>query len=80
MKLDDYIEEVARLAYGIIAHEGLGYIDAIEKAEKLLAGRVGAHKPVNSNSKTINNSIASYEDIDNGEIYNIQTGETVRGL
>lgn len=56
MRLRDYIE-VSRLAQELIAEEGLSYIDAIEKAEKLLSDRVGAHKSVNSISKTIKNSI-----------------------
>lgn len=81
MKLDDYIEEVARLAHEMIADKGLDYDVAIGKAkEKLLSDRVGAHKSENSISKQLKDSIASYEDIDNGEIYNIETGETLRGL
>lgn len=43
MKQDDYIEEVARLAQEMIADRGLDYDVAIEKAEKLLSDRVGAH-------------------------------------
>lgn len=50
------------------------------KKEKLLSGRVGAHKSDNNISKEFNDSIALYEDIDNGEIYNIKTGETIRSL
>ncbi len=70
MKQDDYIEEVARLAHEMIADKGLDYDIAIEIAkEKLLSGRVGAHKSENSISKTIKNSISPDEDIDNGEIY-----------
>ena len=79
MKLRDYIE-VARLAHEIVEHEGLSYKDAIEKAEKLLSDRVGAHKSVNSISKTIKDSITLDEDIDNGEIYNIETGKTIREI
>lgn len=56
-KLRDYIE-VARLAHEIVEQEGLSYKDAIEKAkEKLLSGRVGAHKSENNLSKTNKNSI-----------------------
>ena len=69
MKQDDYIEEVARLAQEMIADRGLDYDVAIEKAEKLLSDRVGAHESENSISKTIKNSISPDEDIDNGEIY-----------
>lgn len=58
MKQDDYIEEVARLAHEMIADKGLYYDIAIERAkEKLLSDRVGAHKSVNSISKTIKDSI-----------------------
>lgn len=57
MKQDDYIEEVARLAHEMIADKGLDYNIAIERAEKLLSGRVGAHKPVNSLIKTFKDSI-----------------------
>lgn len=50
-KLRDYIE-VARLAHEIVEQEALSYKDAIEKAkEKLLSGRVGAHKSDNNLSK-----------------------------
>lgn len=56
MRLRDYIE-VSRLAQELIEEEGLSYLEAIEKAEKLLSDRVGAHKSVNSNSKTFNDSI-----------------------
>lgn len=80
MKQDDYIEEVARLAHEMIDATGLDYDVALEKAEKLLTDRVGAHKSVNSISKTFKDSISPYEDIDNGEIYNIETGETIREL
>lgn len=78
MKQDDYIEEVARLAHEMISAEGVDYDVALEKAEKLLADRVSAHKSVNSDSKQFNDSISLDEDIDNGEIYNIKTGETIR--
>ena len=50
------------------------------KKEKLLSDRVGANKSENSISKQINDSIALDEDIDNGEIYKITTGETTRSL
>lgn len=61
--------------------KGLDYIEAVEIAkEKLLSDRVGAHNSVNSISKEFNDSISFHEDIDNGEIYNIETGETVREL
>lgn len=80
MRLRDYIE-VARLAQEIVEDQGTSYQEAIKKAkEKLLSDRVGAHKSENSISKTINDSITSDEDIDNGEIYNIKTGETIRSL
>ena len=64
----------------MIADKGLDYDVAIEKAEKLLSDRVGAHKSENSISKQINDSIALDEDIDNGEVYNIKTGETIKEL
>lgn len=74
-ELDKIVCEAQRL----IAKKGLDYIEAIEKAkEKLLSDRVGAHKSVNSDSKEFNDSISLDEDIDNGEIYNIKIGETVR--
>lgn len=57
MELDDYIEEVARLAHEMIDATGLDYDVALEKAEKLLTDRVGAHKTVNSDSKTFKDSI-----------------------
>lgn len=50
------------------------------KKEKLLSDRVGAHKSENSISNTNNDSIALDEDIDNGEIYKITTGEITRSL
>ena len=41
----------------MIADKGLDYDVAIEKAEKLLSDRVGAHKSENSISKTFKDSI-----------------------
>ncbi len=75
------LDKVVCEAQKLIVKEGLSYIEAIERAkEKLLSDRVGAHKSENSISKSINDSISLDEDIDNGEIYNIETGETVREL
>lgn len=57
MRLRDYIE-VSRLAQELIEEEGLSYIDAVEKAkEKVLSGRVGAHKSDNNLSKQFKDSI-----------------------
>lgn len=57
MRLRDYIE-VSRLAQELIVKEGLDYIEAVERAkEKVLSGRVGAHKSDNNFSKTNKNSI-----------------------
>ena len=76
-ELDKLVSEAQRL----IIKEGLSYLEAIEKAkEKLLSDRVGAHKSENSISKQFNYSISPDEDIDNGEVYNIKTGETIREL
>ena len=77
LRLRDYLD-LAKLVQAYVETYGLSYEEAFEKAkEKLLSDRVGAHKSVNSISKTINDSISLDEDIDNGEIYNIKTGETV---
>lgn len=74
----DYVKEVARLAHKMTAEKGTDYYIAIEKVEeKLLSDRVGAHKSVNSISKEFNYSISPDEDIDNGEVYNIKTGEVI---
>ena len=76
-ELDKLVCEAQKL----IIKKGLSYIEAIEKAkEKLSSDRVGAHKSVNSISKTIKDSISLDEDIDNGEVYNIKTGETIKEL
>ena len=76
-ELDKLVCEAQRL----IIKERLGYLEAIEIAkEKLLSDRVGAHESDNSDSKTNKNSISLDEDIDNGEIYNIKTGETRKEL
>ena len=57
LKLRDYIE-IARLAQELVEEQGLSYKTAIEKSkEKLLSGRVGAHKSENNLSKTNKNSI-----------------------
>lgn len=80
LRLRDYLSvDLAKLMQMYREAEGLSYEDALAKAkEKLLSDRVGAHKSENSNSKEFNDSIAPDEDIDNGEIYNIKTGETAR--
>lgn len=80
MRLRDWAE-VPRLAQIYIESEGISYVEAIKKAkEKLLFDRVAAHKSNNNLSKTTNEIITLDEDIDNGEIYNIKTGETKREL
>lgn len=80
MRLRDFAE-VSKLAHAYVEAYGISYLEAVQKAkEKLLSDRVGAHKSENSISKSINDSISLDEDIDNGEIYNIETGETVREL
>ena len=76
-ELDKLVCEAQKL----IIKKGLSYLEAIEKAkEKLSSDRVGAHKSVNSISKTIKDSISLDEDIDYGEVYNIKTGETIKEL
>lgn len=53
-ELDNLVCEAQKL----IVKEGLSYIEAIEKAkEKLLSGRVGAHKSDNNLSKQFIDSI-----------------------
>ena len=80
LRLRDF-PKIHELAQMYVEVDGLGYKEAIKKAkEKLLSDRVGAHKSENSISKRINDSIALDEDIDNGEIYKITTGETTRSL
>lgn len=71
---------VSDLAHIYVEGYGTNYVDAVEKAEKLLSDRVGAHEPDNNLSKQFNDSISLDEDIDNGEIYNIKTGETIKEL
>lgn len=82
LRLRDYLSvDLAKLMQMYREAEGLSYDEALVKAkEKLLSDRVGAHKSENSISKQINDSIALDEDIDNGEIYKITTGETTRSL
>lgn len=75
------LDKIVCEAQRIIAKKGLDYIEAVEIAkEKLLSDRVGAHNSVNSISKEFNDSISLDEDIDNGEVYNIRTGETIKEL
>lgn len=77
-ELDKLVCETQKL----IVKESLSYKEAIEKAKELIGSeRVGAHVDSDSiNSKEIKNSISLDEDIDNGEIYNIKTGETIRDI
>lgn len=80
MRLRDWAE-IPRLAHAYVEAYGISYLEAVKRAkEKLLTDRVGAHKSVNSDSKETKNSISFHEDIDNGEIYNIETRETIREL
>lgn len=48
---------VSDLAHVYVEGYGTSYVDAVEKAEKLLSDRVGARKSENSDSKEINDSI-----------------------
>ena len=80
LRLRDYLD-LAKLVQAYVETYGLTYEEAFEKAkEKLLSDRVGAQKSDNNLSKQFNDSIAPDEDIDNGEIYKITTGETTRSL
>lgn len=52
------LDDISIIAHIYVETEYLDYDIAIEKAkEKLLSDRVGAHKSVNSISKTFNDSI-----------------------
>lgn len=76
------LDKLVSKAQWLITKKGLSYLEAIEKAKELIGSeRVGAHVNSDSiNSKEFNYSISPDEDIDNGEVYNIKTGETIREL
>lgn len=77
MRLRDWAE-VPRLAEIYVESEGISYSEAIKKAkEKLLSDRVAAHKSNNNISKTTEDIIPLGVDLDNGEFYDIKTGETI---
>lgn len=80
--ISQQLDKIVCEAQKLIVKEGLSYKEAIEKAKELIGSeRVGAHVNSDSiNSKTNKNSISLDEDIDNGEIYNIKTGETIKEL
>ena len=79
---------VSDLAHVYVEGYSTSYVDAVEKAENVEQPHVLAHdevfrsmdKSVNSDSKQFNDSISLDEDIDNGEIYNIKTEETIKEL
>lgn len=80
MRLRDFAE-VSKLAHAYVEAYGISYLEAVQKAkEKVLSGRVGVHKSDNNLSKQFIDSISLDEDIDNGEVYNIKTGETIKEL
>lgn len=57
MRLRDFAE-VSKLAHAYVEAYGISYLEAVQKAkEKVLSGRVGAHKSDNNLSKTNKNSI-----------------------
>lgn len=70
---NDIVEEARRLE-----NEGLNYKQAYRKALKEYADYCSDQS--NSNLKDIVNSIAPGEDIDNGQVYSEETGETLRDL
>ena len=80
--ISQQLDKIVCEAQKLIVKKGLDYIEAIEKAKELIGSeRVDAHVDSDSiNSKTFKDSISLDEDIDNGEIYNIKTGETIKEL
>lgn len=61
--------------------EGMTFDDAFEKAlEMYKEVQTQATTQGNEQIKTFNDIVSDSEDLDNGEIYNIETGETVKEL
>ena len=71
---NDILEEARRLE-----NQGLNYKQAYRKALKEYADYC-SYQSNSNNVKDIVNSIAPGENIDNGQIYSEETGETLRDL
>lgn len=66
----------------LLMREGLSYEAALRQVKEMYekAHSLTDQSIENEHLKTFNDIIADKEDIDNGDIYNIETGQTVREL
>lgn len=69
-------EETKRLTM-----EGLEFNSALRKAKEMYKKSCSLPGSIrNNDTKTTTSIISDNEDLDNGEIYNIKTGQTIRDL
>ena len=72
LTLNERLSEVRRLV-----NEGYGFLEAIE----IVKGYEDSNQTIPSNQyKTIKDIITDTEDIDNGEVFDIKSGQTIRDL
>lgn len=81
-KLKNEIELDMSKEVDLLMREGLSYEAALRQVKEMYkkAHSLTDQSIENERLKTFNDIIADKEDIDNGDIFNIETGQTVREL
>lgn len=92
LKMDAYKKRLAKIENDIkldmakevdlLMREGLSYQAALREVEEMYkkAHSLTDQSIENEHEQSFNDIIAENEDIDNGEVYNIESGQTIRDL
>ena len=81
-KIENDIELDMSKEVDLLMREGLSYQAALRQVKEMYekAHSLTDQSIENESMKLLKNSIADKEDIDNNEIYNIESGQTIRDL
>ena len=81
-KIENDIELDMSKEVDLLMREGLSYQAALRQVKEMYekAHSLTDQSIENESMKLLKNSIADKEDIDNGEVYNIESGQTIRDL
>lgn len=81
-KIENDIELDMSKEVDLLMREGLSYQAALRQVKEMYekAHSLTDQSIENESMKLLKNSIADKEDIDNGEVYDIESGQTIRDL
>lgn len=81
-KIENDIELDMAKEVDLLMREGLSYQAALREVKEIYekAHSLTDQSIENKQMKLLKNSIADKEDIDNGEVYNIESGQTIKDL